>query len=368
MFRVAFAILLVMAVLVSGCGAPSQPVSQPTQPGAKATQPAGSSLLINGAGATFPFPLYSRWFYEYALVDTAAKFNYQSIGSGGGIKQIKEKTVDFAGSDAILGEKDYQEVAPAKLQMLPTVAGAVVPVYNLKALGGKPPLVLDGTVLAGIFLGKVTKWNDASIAALNPGVSLPNADIIVVHRSDGSGTTSIFSDYLTAVSADWKSTVGAGTSVQWPVGLGGKGNEGVAGTVSQNDGSIGYVELAYAKQNKIDFASLKNAAGIVVAASAASTQSAMNDFGGAMPESLARSIVNPSGKDSWPIAGYTYLIVYMDQQDCFKAQKLAGFVRWALSEKGSSIATELDYVPLPDNVKQQVLATLAKMTCQGKTF
>jgi phosphate transport system substrate-binding protein len=341
-------------------GAPAQGV------GTAVPASASGALSINGAGATFPFPLYSRWFYEYAFVDPSVKFNYQSIGSGGGISQIKAKTVDFAGSDAILKDADYQEVAPAKLQMLPTVAGAVVPTYNVAELKDKEPLVLDATTLADIFLGKITKWNDPALTALNPNLTLPNKDIIVVHRSDGSGTTNIFTDYLSTVNAEWKEKVGAGTSVNWPVGLGGKGNEGVAGTVSQNDGAIGYVELAYAQQNKLPFAKMKNAAGNVVTASAETIQNAMADFGGEMPETLARSIVNASGKDSWPIAGYTYLIVYMDQQDCAKAQHLVSFIKWALSDQGSKYATELEYVPLPDNVRQQVFARLDQMTCQGK--
>ncbi len=362
------AILLLLAVLVSACGGtPAQPVAQPTPPSAaQPTKPSAGAFLINGAGATFPYPLYSRWFYEYAFVDSTGKFNYQSIGSGGGIKQIKEKTVDFAGSDAILSDKDYQEVAPAKLQMLPIVAGAVVPTYNVKELKDKEPLVLDARTLADIFLGKIKKWNDPALIALNPHLSLPNKDVIVVHRSDGSGTTFIFTDYLSAVSPEWQDKVGKGTSVNWPVGLGGKGNEGVAGVVGLNDGAIGYVEFAFAKQNKFPFARMKNAAGNVVTASAQTTQSAMADFGGNMPETLARSIVNPAGKDSWPIAGYTYLIVYIDQQDCAKGQKLVEFIKWALSEQGAKFANELDYVPLLDNVRQQVLARLSQITCQGK--
>jgi len=363
------AIPLLLAVLVSACGTPAQPVAKPTTPpAAQPAKTAAGALLINGAGATFPYPLYSRWFYEYAFVDSTARFNYQSIGSGGGIKQIKEQTVDFAGSDALLSDKDYQEVAPARLQMLPMVAGAVVPTYNVKELRDKEPLVLDAQTLAGIFLGQIKKWNDPAIVALNPHLSLPNKDVIVVHRSDGSGTTFIFTDYLSAVSPEWQAKVGKGTSVKWPVGLGGKGNEGVAGVVSLNDGAIGYVEFAFAQQNQFPFARMKNAAGNVVTASAQTTQNAMADFGGDMPETLARSIVNPAGKDSWPIAGYTYLIVYMDQQDCAKAQKLVEFIKWALSEKGAQFATELDYVPLPDNVRQQVLTKLGQITCQGKAL
>ncbi len=327
----------------------------------KAAKPAAGSMLINGAGATFPFPLYSRWFYEYAFVDPAVKFNYQSIGSGGGIKQITAKTVDFGASDAILTDEQYK-AAPG-IQMLPIVAGAVVPVYNVKEI--TQGLKLEYTVLADIFLGKIVKWDDPAIKKSNPDLPLPNKDIIVVHRSDGSGTTFIFTDYLSAVSKEWKEKVGVNSSVKWPVGLGGKGNEGVAGTVQQNDGSIGYVELAYAKQNKLPFASLQNKANNFVVADAKTTQNAMADFGGDMPKTLARSIVDAPGKDSWPIAGYTYLLVYMDQQDCAKGAKVVSFIKWGLSD-GVKYATELDYVPLPDNVKQQVLAKLSEITCQGK--
>jgi phosphate transport system substrate-binding protein len=364
------AVMIIVTLLAAACGA--APTATPVPAGAVPTRaaaaptPASGSILINGAGATFPYPLYSRWFYEYAFVNTAAKFNYQSIGSGGGITQIKAKTVDFAGSDAILTDADYQAVAPAKLQMLPTVGGAVVPTYNVKELQGKDPLILDGPALGGIFLGAITKWNDPAIAALNPGLSLPNKDIIVIHRSDGSGTTFIFTDYLSSVSAEWKSKVGKSTSVNWPVGLGGKGNEGVAGTVSQNDGALGYVELAYAKQNKLAYAKMKNAAGSIVEATAKTTQSAMADFGGNMPDTLAVSIVNAAGKESWPIAGYTYLILYTDQQDCVRGKAVVDFIKWAVADAASKFAADLDYVPLPESVRTQVLAKLAQVTCQGK--
>ncbi len=356
-------------ILTTACGSPATqgPVIKPTAPGGATTTPqAGGQLLINGAGATFPYPLYSRWFYEYAKVDATAQFNYQSIGSGGGIKQIKEKTVEFAGSDAILSDQDRKDVTPALLQMLPTVAGAVVPTYNLSDLKGKAPLAMSGSLLADIFLGKVKKWNDPALAALNPGVALPDREIIVVHRSDGSGTTSIFTDYLAAVSPEWSTRVGKGTSVAWPVGLGGKGNEGVAGTVGQNQGALGYVELAYARQNQMAYATLRNSQGAVVEATAESVSSAMADFSAQMPDSLARSIVNPSGAKSWPIAGYTYLIVYVDQTDCARATKVVQFVRWALSDAGSKYASELDYVPLPATLRQQVLDRVSKVTCQGK--
>ncbi len=361
---------LALALLVTAaCGATAatptavKPAATPAT--APTPAPAAGSVLINGAGATFPYPLYSRWFYEYAFVNTSVKFNYQSIGSGGGITQIKAKTVDFAGSDALLKDADRQEVAPAVLQMLPTVAGAVVLSYNVKELAGKAPLILDAATVSAIYLGKIKKWNDPALAALNPDLTLPAKDIIVARRSDGSGTTSIFTDYLSKVSPEWKEKVGAGTSVNWPTGLGGKGNEGVAGLVTQNDGAIGYVELAYAKQNKLAYAKMKNAAGNVVEASAKTTQNAMADFGDSMPDTLAVSIVNPTGPESWPIAGYTYLIIYMDQQDCTKGKAVLDFLRWALSDAGAKYAIELEYVPLPANVRSAVLAKVDKVTCKG---
>jgi phosphate transport system substrate-binding protein len=349
-------VALQILLAVTGCGGSSQPGL--VLPGA--TKAAGAAL-INGAGATFPFPLYSRWFYEYAFVDPTAKFNYQSIGSGGGIQQITAKTVDFGASDAILTDAQY--AAAPGIQMLPVVAGAVTTIYNTKEVA--QGLKLEYSVLADIFLGKITKWNDAAITKANPGLALPNKDIIVVHRSDSSGTSFIFTDYLSASSKVWKDSVGASSAVKWPVGLGGKGNEGVAGMVQQNDGAIGYVELAYAKQNKLPMASVQNKAGAFVMADLASTQKAMADFGGDMPKTLARSIVDAPGKDSWPIAGYTYLLVYSDQQDCAKASKVVNFIKWGLSD-GSKYAAELDYVALPDGVKAQVLGRLGELTCQGR--
>ena len=350
------ALALQILLTAAGCGGGSQPAL--VLPGA--TKAAGSAL-INGAGATFPYPLYSRWFYEYAFVDPTAKFNYQSIGSGGGIQQITAKTVDFGASDAIL--TDAQFAAASGVQMLPVVAGAVVPIFNTKEI--TQGLKLEYTVLADIFLGKITKWNDAAIKKSNPDLPLPNNDIIVVHRSDGSGTSFIFTDYLSASSKEWSEKVGANSSVKWPVGLGGKGNEGVAGTVQQNDGAIGYVELAYARQNKLSMAAVQNKAGFFVSADAKTTQNAMADFGGEMPASLARSIVDAPGKDSWPIAGYTYLLVYTDMPDCAKASKVVNFIKWGLAD-GAKYAAELDYVALPDGVKAQVLKKVGTLTCQGK--
>lgn len=373
--RLRFALTLgILAIalqfMFTGTGCSGGPQPSAVLPGA--TKPAGSAAaptvpansgaaLINGAGATFPYPLYSRWFYEYALVDPTAKFNYQSIGSGGGIQQITAKTVDFGASDAIL--TDAQFAAAPGIQMLPVVAGAVVPTYNLKEV--PQGLRLPSSVLVDIFLGKVTKWNDSAVKQANPDLALPSKDIIVVHRSDGSGTSFIFTDYLSAVSPEWKEKVGVNSSVKWPVGLGGKGNEGVAGTVQQNDGSIGYVEFAYAKQNKLPVVAMQNNAGSFVTADAKTTQNAMADFAGEMPKTLARSIVNAPGKDSWPIAGYTYLLVYSDMPDCAKAAKVVSFIKWGLAD-GAKYATELDYVPLPDGVKAQVLKKLGELTCQGK--
>jgi phosphate transport system substrate-binding protein len=348
-------------------GTPQVVVVTPTVDPNAPKPAAPGSITINGAGATFPFPLYSKWFYDYAYVDTSVKFNYQSIGSGGGIQQITQKTVDFGASDAILS--DAQLAAAPSLQMFPSVAGAEALIVNLTGDDGNAitaTLKFPYTSIADIYLGKITKWNDPVLTAANPDVKLPNKDILVVHRSDGSGTTFIFTDYLSKVSSEWKDTVGNGTSVKWPVGLGGKGNEGVAGTVGQNDGAIGYVELAYALQNKYTLNQLQNKSGNYVTPSPDSTQAAMNDFGTAMGDKLAISIVDAPGKDSFPIAGYTYLLIYMNQTDCGKAQKLADFVKWAHTDAGDQDAQALQYVPLPKDVTNQVLAKLGQITCNGQ--
>ena len=388
-FSSLFTLLMIVTIIVAACAPAAAPAPAPTQPSvevtrivagtpevmvvtatpdmSKPTPMAAGSVAINGAGATFPFPLYSKWFYDYAFVDPSAKFNYQSIGSGGGIKQITEKTVDFGASDAILNDDQYK-AAPG-IQMIPTVAGAEAIVVNLKDDAGNPitaSLQFPYTALADIYLGKITKWNDPVLTAVNPDVKLPNKDIVVVHRSDGSGTTFIFTDYLSSVSPEWKDTVGKGTSVKWPVGLGGKGNEGVYGTVAQTDDSIGYVELAYALQNKATINTVQNKAGEYVAPSIESTQAAMSDFGTALGDKLAISIVNGPGKGSYPIAGYTYLLLYMDEQDCTKAQKIIDFLKYAYGPDGDKSATDLSYVTLPKEVKDLVNAKLAQVTCQGK--
>ncbi len=382
----------VLAIILSACGGSAAPVNtpaaaaptsapvvqtqvvvitatpgpQPTSAPPATSAPQAGSITINGAGATFPYPLYSRWFYDYAFVDPAVKFNYQSIGSGGGIAQITAKTVDFGASDAILNDDQYAK-APG-IQMFPTVAGAIVPTYNIKGDDGNvitATIKLPFTALADIFLGKIKKWNDPVLAQANPDLKLPAKDIVVVHRSDGSGTTFAFTDYLSKVSDEWKTKVGNASSVKWPTGLGGKGNEGVSGTVSQNDGAIGYVELAYAVQNKLPYGSVQNKANQYVMPTTEAVQSAMADFGTNMGDKLAISIANAPGQNSWPISTYTYLLLYLDQQDCAKAQKLVAFDKWAESD-GEKDAKDLLYIPLPDAVKSQVLAKLGKITCQGK--
>ena len=309
---------------------------------------ASAQMMINGAGATFPYPIYSKWFDEYAKVDPSVRFNYQSIGSGGGQKQIMAQTVDFGASDGPMSDENLAK-APGKLLHIPTVAGAVVMTFNLP---GNPPLKFDGETIAGIYLGKITKWNDPKITALNPGTKLPDTDILVVHRADGSGTTFIFTDYLSKVSPEWKQKVGNNTSVSWPTGVGGKGNEGVSGQVKQTPGAIGYVELIYALQNKMDFAELKNAAGQVVKPNIESVTAALATA--EIPDDFRFSMTNAPGKDAYPICGATWLLVYQQPKDAAKGKKLVEFLKWALS-KGEGMAKNLNYAPLPDSVQQRVL-------------
>jgi phosphate transport system substrate-binding protein len=309
---------------------------------------ASAQMLINGAGATFPYPIYSKWFNEYAKVDPSVRFNYQSIGSGGGQKQILSETVDFGASDGPMSDESLAK-APSKLLHIPTVAGADVVSYNLP---GSPKLKLDGPTVAAIFLGKILKWSDPAITGQNPGVSLPDLDILVVHRSDGSGTTYIFTDYLSSVSPEWKQKVGKGTSVNWPAGLGGKGNEGVSGQVKQSPGAIGYIELAYAKQNKLPYADMKNSSGNYITASIASVTAALATA--QIPDDFRFSMVNPPGAEAYPISGTTWLLVYEQQKDGAKGRKLVEFLRWAYNE-GEKMAASLDYAPLPENVQARVL-------------
>ncbi len=324
--------------------------------------PAQAQMLINGAGATFPYPIYSKWFSEYRKVDPSAKINYQSIGSGGGVRQIIARTVDFGASDAFLSDAELKK-APGKLVHIPTVMGAVVVTYNLEGVGGG--LRLTPAVLTDIFLGKIIRWNDARLTSLNAGLSLPSADIIVVHRSDGSGTTSIFTDYLSSVSPEWKEKVGQGKSVRWPVGLGGKGNEGVAGQVKNTNGAISYVELAYAEQNRLPYAAIENQAGSFVEPSLETTSAAAAGAVAQMPADFRISLVNQPGDHSYPIAGFTWILLYQDQQDCTRGRKVVEFLWWATHE-GKKYAPELLYAPLPRDVVRMVEATLKTITCDRR--
>jgi len=309
---------------------------------------ASAQMMINGAGATFPYPIYSKWFDEYAKVDPSVRFNYQSIGSGGGQKQIMAQTVDFGASDGPMSDENLSK-APGKILHIPTVAGAVVLTYNLP---GNPSLKLDGDTIAGIFLGQIKKWNDPKLAALNPGTTLPDKDIVVVHRSDGSGTTFIFTDYLSKVSGEWKQKVGNNTSVNWPAGIGGKGNEGVSGQVKQTPGAIGYVELVYAIQNKMPFAQVKNSAGEFVKPTIESVTAAVATAN--IPDDFRFSMTNAPGKDAYPICGATWLLVYAQQKDAAKGKKLVEFLKWAAKD-GEKMAKDLDYAPLPETVQERVL-------------
>lgn len=312
------------------------------------TATASAQMLINGAGATFPYPIYSKWFDEYVKVDPSVRFNYQSIGSGGGQKQILAQTVDFGASDGPMSDENLSK-APGKILHIPTVAGAVVLTYNL---AGNPSLKLDGDTIAGIFLGQIKKWNDPKLAALNSGAKLPDQDIVVVHRSDGSGTTFIFTDYLSKVSSEWKQKAGNNTSVNWPTGIGGKGNEGVSGQVKQTPGAIGYVELIYAIQNKMPYAEVKNSTGQFVKPTIDSVTAALATA--EIPDDFRFSMTNAPGKDAYPICGATWLLVYEQQKDPAKGKKLVEFLKWAAKD-GEKMAKDLDYAPLPESVQQRVL-------------
>ncbi|MEN4904364.1 phosphate ABC transporter substrate-binding protein PstS [Luteimonas sp. TWI662] len=346
------ALALSSLLFLAACGGNDAPAGQ-TADGAPAAQQGARDRVaaeISGAGASFIYPLVSKWSADYNAA-TGNKVNYQSIGSGGGIAQIKAGTVDFGSSDKPL---DSAELQAAGLGQFPSAIGGVVPVLNVEGLA-PGQLKLTGAVLADIFLGKVATWNDPAIAALNPGVTLPAGKISIVHRSDGSGTTFNFSNYLSKVSADWKSRVGEGTSVQWPTGVGGKGNEGVASYVQQIKGSIGYVELAYALQNGMPYASLQNAAGNWVQPSEASFAAAAATADWASAQDFNLVITNAPGADAWPITATNFMLMHKQPKDAARSQATRDFFKWAF-ESGQAQASELHYVPLPPELVQQIEA------------
>jgi phosphate transport system substrate-binding protein len=322
--------------------------------------PALGQTKLTGAGATFPYPIYSKWFSEYHNLHPNVEINYQSIGSGGGIRQITEATVEFGASDMPMTDAQLKE-AETKLKTkvfnLPTVLGAVVPAYNIPGVSGEVKFTPD--VLAGIFLGRIANWSDPAISKDNPGIKFPNQDIIVVHRSDGSGTTFIWTDYLSKVSADWKSEVGANTSVKWPKGLGGKGNEGVAGSIRQLPGSIGYVELIYAVQNHITYGSVRNSAGVFLKATLEGVTAAAASAP-KMPADFRVSITNSPGKDAYPISSFTWLLIPQQSKDPAKGKILADFLNWMVTD-GQKMTTALEYASLPQNVVAKEQETIKQI-------
>jgi phosphate transport system substrate-binding protein len=315
------------------------------------------SLQINGAGATFPNPIYSKWFDEYNKKNPNVRINYQPIGSGGGIRQVTAQTVFFGATDGPMTEEQIL-AAPGRILHLPTVLGADVPVYNLPGVSGE--IKFTGAVLADIYLGKITKWNDPAIAKLNSGLKLPATDITVVHRAEASGTTYIFVDFLAKSSPEWKKKVGVATQVNWPTGVAGKGNEGVSGLVQQVPGSIGYVELIYALQNKIAYGSVQNLAGEFVRASVQSVTAAAAGAVAKMPADFRVSITNAEGKGVYPISSFTWLLLYENPKDKAQSKAMVEFVKWALSD-GQKFAPDLGYAPLPAEVVKMELAALAKI-------
>ena len=323
---------------------------------------AGSgSVNLQGAGATFPNPLYQKWLSEYGKSHPNVRIDYQSIGSGGGVQQLKGQTVDFGASDSPMKDEDLK-AAPGEILHIPTVLGAVVITYNLNGI--TQPLRFSPEVIADIFLGKIKKWNDPKIAADNSGVNLPANDITVVHRSDGSGTSAVFTDYLSKVSPEWKEKVGTGTSPSWPVGLGGKGNEGVTGQVKSTPNTIGYVELAYAVQNKLPVAELKNASGSFITPSIDTVKAAAAASAANMPDDLRISITNATGPQAYPISSYTYILVYKNQKDAAKGKALVDFLWWGIHD-GESFAKDLQYAPLPDDIVKRAEAKINSVTANG---
>jgi phosphate transport system substrate-binding protein len=318
--------------------------------------PVVGQTMLNGAGATFPYPMYSKWFSEYNKLHPDVQINYQSIGSGGGIRQVLNGTVDFGASDGPMTDEQLKE-AKVKILHIPTVLGADVPAYNIPGVTAEIKFTPDA--LANIFLGKITSWNDPAITKANPGVNLPNQTIIVVHRSDGSGTTYIWTDYLSKVSKDWESSVGKGTSVKWPVGLGGKGNEGVAGQIRQLQGSIGYVELIYAVENKITYGSVQNSAGNFVRASLDGVTEAAASVK-SMPADFRVSITNAPGKTAYPISSFTWLLIPVQSKDPAKGKIITDFLNWMVTD-GQKMTSQLSYAPLPSSVAEKVKAAIKEV-------
>ena len=332
--------------------------------GGGGNDPGGTSGLINlqGAGATFPNPLYQKWLSEYGKLHANVRIDYQSIGSGGGIKQIQAQTVDFGASDAPMSDADLK-AAPGELLHIPTVLGAVVITYNVPGIS--QPLHLSSEVIADIFLGKIKKWDEPHIKQDNPGVNLPAADITVVHRADGSGTSYVFTDYLSKVSNEWKENVGTDKSPKWPVGQGGKGNEGVTGQVKQQPNTIGYVELAYAVQNKLPVALIKNASGKFIEPSIDAVTAAAASASAQTPEDLRVSIANSAGENAYPISSYTYILAYKDQKDAAKGKALVDFLWWSIHD-GEQYAAALQYAPLPAEIVKRAEAKINSITSGGK--
>ena len=316
---------------------------------ALAALPVFAQTTLNGAGATFPYPMYSKWFNEYHNMHSDVQINYQSIGSGGGIRQLQAGTVDFGASDGPMSDDQLRDTK-FKVLHIPTVLGAVVPAYNVPGVTGE--IKFTPEALAGIYLGTITNWNDKAIAKANPGVNLPNQEIIVVHRSDGSGTTYIFTDYLSKVSSEWMSGPGKGTSIKWPKGIGGKGNEGVAGSIRELPGSIGYVELIYAVQNKISYGSVRNASGTFLKASLEGVTAAAASVK-TMPADFRVSITNAPGKDSYPISSFTWLLIPVQSKDAAKGKIISDFLKWMVTD-GQKMAEALTYAPLPESVAKKV--------------
>jgi phosphate transport system substrate-binding protein len=356
--------LVVGVVLLAGCSGEPAGGNDPSggggAPGGAATS--GGAVSLTGAGATFPYPLYSKWFDDYHGQHPDVRINYQSIGSGGGIQQLKQGTVDFGASDAPLSESEAKEM-PAEVVHVPTVAGAVALIYNVKDVSTGLKLTPDA--LAGIFLGRIKRWNDPAIAGANPGASLPDEPIVVVHRSDGSGTTFLFSQYLAAVSPTWKQAPGIGKSLEWPAGVGGKGNEGVTGLVQQTDGAIGYVELAYAVQNRLAFAALRNRTGDFISPSVENVTAALEGAAAELAKDIRAPVVNSAASRAYPIAGLTYILAYKEQKDAAKAKALVQFLAWAIHD-GQKTAPDLHYAPLPEAVVKLNEAQLKGFTANGQ--